>query len=83
MEIHLWFFFNEAEYNNGAYLKDMQSEIKLVLIFNFRIYLRIEYTQNDTPEKNRQKRVMLYKALTAMIRKNNLVLHEKEIHSLT
>ena len=61
----------------------MQSEIKLVLIFNFRIYLRIKYTQNDTPEKNRQKRVMLYKALTAMIRKNNLVLHEKEIHSGT
>ena len=60
--------------------KGMKGEIRLALFFG--IYLRIEYTQNDTPEKNRQKRVMLYKALTAMIRENNLVLHEKEIHSL-
>lgn len=63
-----------------TYLKDIQSEIKLVL-FLISECLRIEYTQNDTPETNGPKTLMLYKALTAMIREDNLVIQEKEIHS--
>lgn len=75
-------FFNEAEYNNRAYLKDIQSEIKLVLFLISEYVWELSILKMTHQKRMGKKTVMLYKALTAMIREDNLVIQEKEIHSL-